>query len=223
VNGISGEKYIRRFGFPEEKIVHIPCTTDLTPFLNIHINRNKTSARRLLYSGQLIQRKGLFEFHSAFCRWAQNHPEKTWEWWCIGDGPLREELLQLPTPPNALIKFCGNINFKDLAEYYQQAGIFIFPTLADEWGVVINEAMGSGLPVIGSIYSQAVEELIEEGVTGWVFHPDVPAEIYSALERSFSTSTSVMSHMRESARKRIAIMTPEKIAEKMTRHLFEML
>ena len=56
-----------------------------------------------------------------------------------------------------------------MAEVYAKASLFAFPTLADEWGVVVNEAMAAGLPVLGSIYSQAVEELVEDGVSGWVF------------------------------------------------------
>ena len=58
-----------------------------------------------------------------------------------------------------------------MAEVYAKASLFAFPTLADEWGVVVNEAMAAGLPVLGSIYSQAVEELVEDGVSGWVFRP----------------------------------------------------
>ena len=44
------------------------------------------------------------------------------------------------------------------------SGIFVLPTLADEWGLVVNEAMASGLPVLGSVYSQAAHELCGDGI-----------------------------------------------------------
>ena len=52
---------------------------------------------------------------------------------------------------------------------YSEAGALVLPTLADQWGMVVGEALASGLPVIGSIASQAVTEIVEENVTGWTF------------------------------------------------------
>lgn len=219
VNGKSGERYIKRLNPSAGKIIYIPYTTDLHPFLNININRSQTTTRRLLYSGQLIPRKGLLEFHKVFCMWAENHPEKIWEWWCIGDGPLRDKLSVLPIPQNAVIKLHGNIQYSELAKYYQLAGAFIFPTLADEWGVVINEAMGSGLPILGSVYSQAVEELIEEGVTGWLFRPDHPDEIYTALNKFYTIDEQELNNMRIAVRRKISNITSEVNAKKLVMSL----
>jgi glycosyltransferase involved in cell wall biosynthesis len=151
--------------------------------------------------------------------WAENHPEKIWEWWCIGDGPLRDKLSVLPIPQNAVIKLHGNIQYSELAKYYQLAGAFIFPTLADEWGVVINEAMGSGLPILGSVYSQAVEELIEEGVTGWLFRPDHPDEIYTALNKFYTIDEQELNNMRIAVRRKISNITSEVNAQKLVMSL----
>ena len=54
----------------------------------------------------------------------------------------------------------------------RKVGVLVFPTLADEWGLVVNEALAAGVPVLGSLYSQAVEELVRDGENGWTFRPD---------------------------------------------------
>jgi hypothetical protein len=106
------------------------------------------------------------------------------------------------------LQLLGEVPYKDLPRVYQECGVFVFPTLADEWGLVVNEAMASGLPVLGSIYSQAVEELVEDGVNGWVFRPDRSEELYRALERVFSTPAAALDQMRVRARERAEKLTP---------------
>jgi glycosyltransferase involved in cell wall biosynthesis len=95
---------------------------------------------------------------------------------------------------------------------YAQAGIFVFPTMADEWGVVVNEALASGLPVLGSVYSQAVEEMIHDGVNGWKFRPDDEADILRALSAAFSLTGDEVDSMRPRCRKSIEAITPEATA-----------
>ncbi len=73
---------------------------------------------------------------------------------------------------NVKLEFLGVFQYDDLPEIYGSAEVFVLPTLADTWAVVVNEALLAGLPVLGSIYAQAVEELIQEGGTGWNFRPD---------------------------------------------------
>jgi glycosyltransferase involved in cell wall biosynthesis len=86
--------------------------------------------------------------------------------------------------------------------------------LADEWGLVVNEAMASGLPVLGSLYSQAVQELVEDGVTGWTFHPDRADEMYTAVDRALSTGEDRLEEMRVSATTRVEYLTPDYLAER---------
>src|SRR5436190_875726 len=77
---------------------------------------------------------------------------------------------------------------KEYSEFYSQAGILVFPTLADEWGLVVVEAMAAGLPVLGSLHSQAVEDLVTDGLDGWTFRPDDCASLRSALNRALGAS-----------------------------------
>ncbi len=213
VNGNSGKRYIESFGISSEKIFFSPYTSNISPFLTIPLSKESHQVYRLLSVGQLIERKGLLPFITTLGKWGKNHPEKHIEFWIGGTGTLQETLAAQPLPENIRVKFLGNIEYQKLPEVYAEAGIFIFPTLADEWGVVTNEAMGAGLPVLGSLYSQAVEELVEDGVTGWVFRPDNPEEIYSALEKALGTTVEELAKMRSMAREGIQYLTPEFVAD----------
>ena len=78
---------------------------------------------------------------------------------------------------------------------YGSCDIFVFPTLADDWGVAVNEAMAASLPVLGSVYSQAVEELVRDGVNGWVSRPDDPAGMQRCLEGAMNTLPADLARM----------------------------
>ena len=93
-------------------------------------------------------------------------------------------------------------------------GDLALPTLADEWAVVVNEAMTSGMPVLGSLYSQAVEEIVEDGVSGRTFRPDRPDEMYSGIDRALATAAESLQEMRARARQRAMASTPRFAAEK---------
>lgn len=215
VNGKSGARYVRQFGIAEEKIFFAPYTTDISPFVSIPLVRDPHLAYRLLYVGQLVPRKGLEPFLSVLARWAETHPERSLEFWLVGDGPLRANLERQVLPGNLSLRFLGNVPYAKLPEIYAQAGIKVFPTLADEWGLVANEAMAAGLPVLGSLYSQSVEELVVEGVTGWTFRPDDAEEMHAALERSLSTPIEVLAEMRREARNAISHLTPDFVADRL--------
>jgi glycosyltransferase involved in cell wall biosynthesis len=79
--------------------------------------------------------------------------------------------------------------------------------------VVVNEAMAAGLPLLASVHSQAVEELVRDGLEGWLFHPDRPEEMYAALDRAFATLPEELARMRQAARDRIRRVTPDFVAD----------
>jgi glycosyltransferase involved in cell wall biosynthesis len=71
------------------------------------------------------------------------------------------------------IKFTGAINNKDLPSYYQRADVFILPSLSEVWGLVVEEALNNGTPVMVSDRVGCAEEIISND-NGVVFslNPD---------------------------------------------------
>jgi len=156
----------------------------------------------------------VFPFLLSLARWGAAHSERNAELWVVGDGLARGSLRALSLPPNVSVRWVGNVSYEELPGLYAQAGILAFPTLSDEWGVVVNEAMSAGLPVLGSVYSQAVEELVVDGVTGWRFRPDQPSEMDAALEQALSARLDTLEAMREAGRLRVKDLTPDGVKDR---------
>jgi glycosyltransferase involved in cell wall biosynthesis len=214
VNGESGARYARSFGTPDAKIVRVYQTVDVAAFSGPG-NREREAGGRLLFVGSGEPRKGLRPFLGHLARWAESHPERPVELWvagtgaeCLGPAP--------PVPPDNLrVRWIGHVPYDRMPEIYAEAGILAFPTLADEWGLVVNEAMAAGVPVLGSRYSQAVLELVEDTRTGWTFRPDRADECLAAIDRALATPPEELAFMRSACRERIAALSFEAVAERM--------
>ncbi|MGC6458297.1 MAG: glycosyltransferase, partial [Akkermansiaceae bacterium] len=63
------------------------------------------------------------------------------------------------------------------------AGCFVHPALEEPWGLVINEAMACGLPILSSANVGAAEELVDDGVNGWAFDAADVGQIAEAMGR----------------------------------------
>ena len=214
VNGESGARYIASFGVPDNRIFRVNQPVDVSAFANSPRTRPDDARLRLLCCGVLTSRKGVLPFLTQLSAWASAHPDTPLEIWWLGDGNLRPTLESFPCSPNLTQQFIGHVQYAELPHWYSQMDILVFPTLLDEWGLVVNEAMASGLPILGSIYAQAVTELVTEGETGWVFDPCSTVSVQSALDRLFQTSPDSLAAMRANARQRIAQLTPETTALK---------
>jgi glycosyltransferase involved in cell wall biosynthesis len=214
VNGESGARYIMSLGVPDHRIVRLNQPVDVARFAAVPRRRADGEMTRLLCVGTLTVRKGVLPFARCMIDWARRHPRRRLELWWLGDGPLRAELEALDWPETLRPVFCGNLAYDDVPPVYAECDALVFPTLSDEWGLVVNEAMAVGLPVLGSIYSQAVEELVVDDVTGWQFDPHEPASVSAGLDRLLGAPPAVLTAMREAARRRIAPVTPEATAQR---------
>lgn len=219
VNGESGARYIEKLGFPNARIYRINQPVDVEMFALAGRQRPEAAATRLLCCGVLSARKGVLPFLTQLDVWARAHPQVPLELWWLGDGDMRATLEGFACAPNLAQRFIGEVAYADLPGWYSQADILAFPSLLDEWGLVVNEAMASGLPVMGSLYAQAVTELVTEGVTGWLFDPASTVSTQAVLDRVHQTSPEELVRMRAAARRRIAELTPQTAAERMRRAL----
>ena len=211
--GPSGVRYIRSLGVCDDRIFKIAYSTSLPAFTAIPLERHGPLATRLLFSGQLVSRKGLEPFLEALAGWAEENSERQIEFTIVGDGPERAALTAVLLPPNVKLSFIGSVQYHQLPAQYADAGIFVLPSLADTWAVAVNEALAGGLPVLGSPYSQAVEEMVENSKTGWTFRPDYPDEMRAAIHTALSTSEADLNRMRAHARQASLQVTPRQTAD----------
>jgi glycosyltransferase involved in cell wall biosynthesis len=209
VNGSSGARYVERLGARAKTVFRVPFVREMDDFCSLPLTRDSAISRRLLYVGRLIEGKGIHLLLAALARRKHHHPQRPLECWIVGEGPLQYELNESARSNNLNVKFLGHVPFDELYRIYGSVGIFVLPTLDDTWGLVVNEALAAGLPVLGSQYSQAVEELVQDGVNGWRFRPDQPEGLDAALERALNTSEAALQQMRVAARSRVAHLTPE--------------
>jgi glycosyltransferase involved in cell wall biosynthesis len=215
VNGASGEAYVRSVGF-KGSVYIVPYTIN-QPIFQASVYSPDAEVRRILYTGQLIERKGLRVFTSVLCRWCGAHPETRVNLRIVGDGPERAMLEALKPPHNLTLELLPGMPQEKLAEQYRQADIYAFPTLGDEWGVVVNEAMTAGLPVLGSVLGQAASELVKPGVNGWLFSPKDEQSLYDALSQALTADPAALCAMSEQAKQAVADIAPSIVAETMVR------
>ncbi len=202
VNGEAGARYLRRYR--NDQPLRIPYTTDMAPFLALPLTGRP---RRLLYVGALTPRKGFDLLLEACLR-------HDIELLVVGDGPLRREA--------RTVEYVGQVPYHELPGWFERAGFLVVPSRADEWGVVVNEALAAGVPVIGSSFSQAVDELIVEGENGWRFEPRDVTALAEAIARATAIDDQTLDRMRTCARETARRLHPEDAAQRIA-HLLKTL
>ena len=108
------------------------------------------------------------------------------------------------------VVFAGFRQIGELRAFYAGAGAFVHPALGEPWGLVINEAMASGLPVLSSRNVGAAEELVVEGRTGFLFDPGDVNSIAESLFKMFSMSEAARHKMGLEAREILERKVPSR-------------
>lgn len=214
-NGRSGIRYLKQFRAPSSKLFAVPQTTDVGAFASVSCMRAGAAAYRLIYAGRLVLRKQVVQFIDILSEWARMHPARQVEFWIAGDGPERPLIEAASTPSNLTLKLIGNVPYAELPATYEQVGALVLPTLADEWGLVVNEALAAGLPVLGSLYSQAVQDLVEDGRNGWTYYVDRRQQVLEKISEFLDASEDDLNVMRKTARETALRLTPGVVVDRM--------
>jgi glycosyltransferase involved in cell wall biosynthesis len=105
----------------------------------------------------------------------------------VGEGEYKNDLQSLADQNGINASFAGYVpdlaTFPDLATYYLAADVFVLPTLRDVWGLVINEAMACGCPVITTRNAAGSRDLVKNGVNGYVVEEKNVKQLKNALEK----------------------------------------
>lgn len=216
---VSGGKahvaYLNRLGFPSERIVGKYDVVDNTffsqePFAtSLEIPEALKTSGYFLYVGRLAAEKNV----STLLRAWQQYREQGGHWplVLVGDGPQREDLEEIARAGS----FSGDVHFVGLKTshalpaYYASAGAFVLPSIREPWGLVVNEAMASGLPLIISNRCGCVPDLLEEEGNGFLFDPDDVSLLTALLSRMSRMPEQDRRRMGDSSKLRIAQFTPE--------------
>jgi glycosyltransferase involved in cell wall biosynthesis len=81
------------------------------------------------------------------------------------------------------VDLIGAKGYSELPAYYAHASAFIHPSTTEQWGLVVNEAMASGLPVLVSNRCGCATDLVKEGENGWTFDPTNEEEMADLMVR----------------------------------------
>lgn len=199
-NGPSCHRYLVAQGARPERMLPWNYAADpLKPYRG-PIQLSPVRPLRLLSVSQLIPRKGMDRAYEALQHWANEHPDVAIEWSIAGTGPQADWFRSLALPANLRLNLLGHCDPDKLQQLYADHPIHFFPTLGDEWGLVVDEALHSGQIVLGSVHSQAVETLIQTGANGWSFDLEMPGSLTSALNALLAIDDHRLLQMREFAR-----------------------
>jgi glycosyltransferase involved in cell wall biosynthesis len=143
-------------------------------------------AKFFLASARFIEKKNLFRLVEAYARYREQAGDsEMWDLVLLGDGPLREKLKSLVATLHLLdhVLLPGFKQYEELPVYFGLAGAFIHPSTTEQWGLVVNEAMASGLPVLVSNRCGCAQDLVQPGVNGFIFDPHQPAELAGLMQK----------------------------------------
>jgi glycosyltransferase involved in cell wall biosynthesis len=196
VPGASAKKYAQQLGAPSHKIFIAPNAVDNALFMSRASEtrmdgdlrgRLGLPARYFLYVGRLIESKGLFDLFRAYASLGEELRSQ-FGLVIVGEGPLRAELqflARIVWPGR--VQFPGFVHRDELPAYYALAECFVFPTHSDPWGLVVNEAMACGLPIVCSEVAGCAADLVREN--GQKVRPGEPSELACALATVASSSS----------------------------------
>lgn len=129
----------------------------------------------------------------------------------VGDGPCRAEL-EASAPANVV--FAGVLEGDELADIYAAAQLFVYPSTTETFGQVIQEAMASGLPIVG-VRAGGVADLVRHGRTGLLVDP--PGDELGVAVAALDASPDLRATMGTAARRSVRPRTWDAIFDALMR------
>jgi 1,2-diacylglycerol 3-alpha-glucosyltransferase len=198
VGGRRHADYLQQLRIPRERIFTGYDVVDNRHFQNVDAGRQESETDRtqhvilnalptpsfFLASARFIEKKNLPLLLRAYALYRDNAEIEgqgmkvrgavvPWSLVLLSDGPMREALNAQLTSLNLHrhVLMPGFKQYDELPAWYARAGAFVHASTSEQWGLVVNEAMAAGLPVIVSERCGCVPELVQEGVNGFAFDP----------------------------------------------------
>jgi glycosyltransferase involved in cell wall biosynthesis len=210
IGSLAERQYARRF--PEPRHFCIPYHCELAPFLDAPRPARKPGETLFFFCGQMIARKGLDHLLAAFAALSVRHPGA--RLLLAGrEAELPALLEALPEPVRQRIEYAGFQPPEQLPAYFSRADVFVLPSRYDGWGVVVNQALGAGLPVICSDTVGAGYDLVEPEVNGLRFPAGDIGALTDCMER-FASDPALAAQWGAGSRAKADAWTPDRGAAK---------
>ena len=189
--GVRSTEFLRRYGAPEHRIFHAPHAVDNAMFAAAaapyHAPDARAAARRargldrdafvVLFAGKLVPFKRPVQLVRAVARLGDGAALVF-----AGSGPLEREVRAEAERLGVPLTMTGFMNQRELGEAYALADCLALPSDGSEtWGLVVNEALATGLPCVVSDAVGCAPDLIRDGETGYVAPLDDEAALSAAL------------------------------------------
>jgi glycosyltransferase involved in cell wall biosynthesis len=232
VGGRPHKEYIVKLGMPAERVFAGYDAVDNRYFTDKaeEARKQKIETRKkhhlpenyFLASARFVEQKNLPRLLEAYALYRKqslsgNPTSSAWDLVLLGDGPLRAELCRLISALRLgdCVHLPGFKQYGELPVYYGLAGAFVHASTMEPWGLVVNEAMASGLPVLVSNRCGCAPDLVQEGVNGFTFDPSNAAQMAEMMLRlaSISGGENTLERMGEASRQIIGAWGPERFAQ----------
>jgi 1,2-diacylglycerol 3-alpha-glucosyltransferase len=193
VGGASHRQYMLSLGAIPDRVFegydavdnHLFATAAVDAHQNAKLLRAQWELpdRYFMVTCRFVGKKNLMMLLKAYQIYRQIS-DSNWSLVICGGGALEAKLRHLIKAEQIPdVVFPGFHKGKELGMYYGLASCFIHASIQEQWGLVVNEAMAAGLPVLVSRTCGCVSSLVQEGVNGFTFNPNQPGELARLMEQ----------------------------------------
>jgi glycosyltransferase involved in cell wall biosynthesis len=176
--------------------------------------RLKLPPRYFLCVARFVPKKNLPRLVAAYARYTAQAGHEAWSLILSGTGPLESELRGCVAAAGlkSQVHFPGFLQYPDLPACYGFAGAFVLPSVSDQWGLVVNEAMAAGLPVLVSSRCGCAPDLVCEGENGFTFDPENIEALAGRLTQMAGLDQARRAAIGKRSREIVASFSPEAFA-----------
>jgi 1,2-diacylglycerol 3-alpha-glucosyltransferase len=216
VGGQPHKRYLTKLGMSPDSIFlgyDVVGNDEFSPN-RIHSLPRPVAKPFFLSINRFVPKKNLEFLIAAYADYRQVASCEAWDLVLCGDGQLRPQLerqiAELGLKDYAYLP--GFLQQEELLPYFTHAGCFIHASTEEQWGLVVNEAMAAGLPVLVSRRCGCFEDLVLEGINGFGFDPYCQQEL-SQLMYKISQGGFDLPSMKQASLDHIQKFSPEHFAQ----------
>ena len=191
-SGTANDILYGYYGVPQEKVVPFAYSLVHEAFLPVaeELNSKRMDLRAelgisqdsfvILYCGRFVKQKGALDLLAAYSQICTPNSELI----LVGDGEFRGPLENYVADKKLdSVRFFGFQDRQEIGKFYAVSDVLVLPSWRETWGMVVNEALCFGLPVIVSDQVGARDDLVLEGQNGFTFPVKDPSALAQQIKR----------------------------------------